>query len=199
VRLLRIGIPVGALVVVSVFALATWVSQLKMLIRLPGDLQGLVIQGSKITMQAPRISGYTTDGRPYQLSARAAAQDLSNPNKVELQDLRAKVEMQDKTTIDMVAMLGVYETKSEMLVLRDSILLTASNGYEARLSEAVIDIRKGTIVSDKPVAVKMLEGTLNANRLQVLEAADLLRFDGGVSLTLVLNNPTASETGAGSP
>jgi lipopolysaccharide export system protein LptC len=199
VRLLRIGIPVGALVVVSVFALASWVSQLKMLIRLPGDLQGLVIQGSKITMQAPRISGYTTDGRPYQLSARAAAQDIANPNKVELQDLRAKVEMQDKTTIDMVAMLGVYETKSEMLVLRDSILLTASNGYEARLSEAVIDIRKGTIVSDKPVAVKMLEGTLNANRLQVLEAADLLRFDGGVSLTLVLNNPTASEKGAGSP
>ncbi|HEV8694061.1 MAG TPA: LPS export ABC transporter periplasmic protein LptC [Lysobacter sp.] len=192
-RLLRIGVPVGALVVVAGFALSAWVSQLKMLIRLPGDLPGLVIQGSKITMQAPRISGYTTDGRPYQLSAHAAAQDLANPNKVELQDLRAKVEMQDKATIDMVAALGVYETKSEMLVLRESIVLTASTGYEARLSEAVIDIRKGTIVSDKPVAVKMLEGTMNANRLEVLEAGDLVRFDGGVSMTLMLNNPIASD------
>jgi lipopolysaccharide export system protein LptC len=195
VRRLRIGIPIGVALVLAGLALSTWVSQLKLLIRLPGEFPGLVIQGTKVTMQAPRISGYTTDGRPYQLNARAAAQDLTDPSKVELQDLRAKVEMQDKTVMDMSASLGSYGTKTEMLMLRDNILLTSSNGYEARLSEATIDMRKGKVVSDKPVAVKMLNGTLNANRLEVTDAGELLRFDGGVTMTMNLDNSAVPGTG----
>ena len=194
--MLRIGIPIGVVVLVAGLALSTWISQLKLLIRLPGEFPGLVIQGTKITMQAPRISGYTADGRPYQLNARAAAQDLTDPSKVELQDLRAKVEMQDKTGIDMSASLGTYETKTEMLVLRDNILLTSSTGYEARLSEAMVDIRKGAIVSEKPVAVKMLNGMLNANRLEVINAGELLRFDGGVTMTMNLDNSAVPGTGS---
>src|SRR3981081_533483 len=87
VRRLRIGIPIGVALVLAGFALSTWLSQLRLLIRLPGEFPGLVIQGTTVTRQAPRISGYTTDGRPYQLNARAAAQDLTDPSKVELQDL----------------------------------------------------------------------------------------------------------------
>ena len=57
-------------------------------------------------------------------------------------------------------------------------------GYEAQLSEAVIDIRNGNVVSEKPVEVKMLNGTVNANRLEVIESGDVIRFDGGVTVTL---------------
>src|SRR5262249_60237762 len=56
-------------------------------------------------------------------------------------------------------------------------------GYEGRLSEAVIDVRKGNVVSDKPVWVKMLDGFLNAKRLDIVERGAVIRFTG-VAMTL---------------
>jgi len=53
----------------------------------------------------------------------------------------------------MSAVSGVYDAKTEMLTLRENIELTSSTGYEGRLTEAVIDVRKGNVVSDKPVSV----------------------------------------------
>ena len=42
----------------------------------------------------------------------------------------------------------------------------------------------GDIVSESPVEVKLLNGWLNANKLEVLESGDLIRFGGGVEMTL---------------
>jgi lipopolysaccharide export system protein LptC len=151
--------------------------------RLPGELGKLVIHGTRITMQQPRLAGYTVDSRAYEFSADSAGQDITKPNLVELHQLHAKMELQDNSTVEMSAMSGVYDAKSEMLTLRDDIELVSSSGYEGRLIEAVIDVRKGNVVSDKPVAVKMLDGFLNAKRLDIAENGSVLRF-GGVSMTL---------------
>ena len=56
------------------------------------------------------------------------------------------------------------------------ILLTSSTGYECRMSEALVDTRRGNVLSEHPVEVKMLQGTLNANRLEVVDSGDLVRF-----------------------
>jgi lipopolysaccharide export system protein LptC len=47
----------------------------------------------------------------------------------------------------------------------------------------VIDVRKGNVVSDQPVSVKMLNGFLNAQRLDIVDNGSVLRF-GGVAMTL---------------
>jgi lipopolysaccharide export system protein LptC len=76
-------------------------------------------------------------------------------------------------------------------------LLSSSAGYRGQLSEALIDIRKGYVVSEHPVAVEMLQGKLNASRLEIVDSGDLVRFDGGVSMTLMLGNAVASRIKAG--
>jgi lipopolysaccharide export system protein LptC len=84
----------------------------------------------------------------------------------------------------MSAVSGIYNMKTEILTLTDEINLGSSTGYEGRLNEAVIDVRKGTVVSEKPVWVKMLNGGfLNARRLEVVENGAVLRF-GGVTMTI---------------
>ena len=105
--------------------------------RLPGELGKLVIHGTKITMQQPRLTGYTADSRAYEFSADAAAQDITKPDLVELDKLHAKMEMEDKSTVEMSADSGIYDVKTEMLTLDDNIELHSSTGYEGRLSEAV--------------------------------------------------------------
>jgi lipopolysaccharide export system protein LptC len=39
--------------------------------------------------------------------------------------------------------------------------------------------------SDKPVWVKLTNGVINAKRLEVLDGGDVIRFGGGVSMTVV--------------
>ena len=48
-------------------------------LRLPGELGSLVIKGTKVTMQQPRLSGYTADSRPYEFTANSADQELTKP------------------------------------------------------------------------------------------------------------------------
>jgi lipopolysaccharide export system protein LptC len=188
VRIMRVAIPIAVVAGLAGISLVTYFNPLRMLNKLPIDISDLVVSGSKVTMEQPRLSGFTSDARAYELSAEAAAQDLTKPDIVELRKIHAKVEMQDKATMEMSAATGIYDTKRETLRLERSILLSSSTGYKGRLSEAVVDIRKGSVVSDQPVELEMLQGTLNANRLEIVDSGDLVRFHGGVTLVLMLND-----------
>jgi lipopolysaccharide export system protein LptC len=190
VRLLRIGVPIGIAALLLTVLVINYMPPLGGF-RLPGDLGKLVIHGTKITMEQPRLTGFTLDSRAYEFSAEAAAQDITKPNLVELNKLHAKMEMQDKSSVEMSAASGVYDVKTEILTLKDDIHLVSSTGYEGRLSEAVIDVRKGNVVSDKPVSVKMLNGFLNANGLDIAENGSVVRFSG-VAMTLQPGKATAS-------
>lgn len=182
VRWLRLGVLAAIVMVLLTVVVANYLPPIGGF-RLPGELGNLVIHGTKITMQQPRLSGFTIDSRAYEFSANAAAQDITKPNLVELQALHAKMEMEDKSSVEMTANSGVYDVKTEILTLKDNIELVSSSGYAGRLSEAVIDVRKGNVVSDKPVWVKMLNGFLNAKRLDIVENGSVIRF-GEVAMTL---------------
>jgi lipopolysaccharide export system protein LptC len=192
VRLLRLGVPAGIAAVLLMVVMANYMPPIGRL-RLPGELGKLVINGTKITMQQPRLTGFTNDSRTYEFTANTAAQDITKPDLVELHEPHAKVQMQDNSRVTMSALSGIYNMKTEILTLNDDINLVSSTGYEGRLSEAVIDVRKGTVVSEKPVWVKLLNGFLNARRLEVADNGAMVRF-GGVTMTILPDkNPTKAE------
>lgn len=197
VRILRIAIPVGVLLTVIGFTFVIYFNPLRVLAKLPINLNDLVVSGTKITMEQPRLSGFTRDSRAYEFTADAAAQDMTKPDIVELRNIHAKVQMQDKSTMQLSAVKGIYDTKGETLKLEQNILLGSSNGYKGELSEALVDIRKGSIVSTKPVELEMLEGILNANQLEVVDSGDLVRFHGGVKLTVMFNGTAVPKPKSG--
>jgi lipopolysaccharide export system protein LptC len=193
VRVLRVALPAAVVLVTLAVVLVTYFNPLRMLGKLPIDVGNLVISGTKITMEQPRMAGFTPDARAYELSADAAAQDLTKPDIIELKKIHAKIEMQDKSSVEMTALGGLYDSKGETLKLDRDILLTSSTGYEGRLSEASIDIRTGHVVSKHPVQLKLLQGTLDAKGLEIVNSGDLIRFDGGVKMILMLNQPAKDE------
>ena len=153
-------------------------------IRVPGAIGNLVIKGTKITMQQPRLTGYTSDARPYEFSADAAAQDINKPDIVELHRLHARLQMEDKSSVEMTAPTGTYDMKADKLFLDEDIALASSTGYAARLNDAIVDMHSGKVTSTKPVWVKLLNGFLNAKRMEISDKGEVIRFDGGVSMTL---------------
>ncbi|MGZ3411254.1 MAG: LPS export ABC transporter periplasmic protein LptC [Xanthobacteraceae bacterium] len=191
VRLLRIGLPIGIVLIVgAIFGLA-YFNPVRMLTRLPLDPGKVTISGTKVTMAAPKLAGFTNDQRAYELTAEAASQDVTNPNFLELHGIRAKIELQDKATVELTAANGSYDRKSELLTLLDDILLTSSTGYEARLTQAVVDVKGGNVVSSQPVQVKLLNGTLTSDRLEVANKGEVALFEGNVVMILKLDNNTA--------
>ena len=197
VRILRVAIPLAVVLGFTGIFLITYFNPLRMLAKLPIDVGNLVVSGTKITMEHPRLSGFTGDARAYELSADAAKQDLTKPDLIELRNIRAKVQMQDKSTVEVSATAGIYDSKGETLKLDQNIVLSSSTGYRGRLSEAMIDIRKGNVVSERPVEVELLQGTLNANRLEIVDSGDLVRFGGGVNMTLMLGDAAAPQAKTG--
>jgi len=195
VRILRIAIPLGVVGGLVIMFLITYFNPLRMLTKLPIDISDLVVSGTKITMEKPRLAGFTNDSRAYELSAEAAAQDMTKPDLVELKNLRAKIEMQDKSTMQMSALTGVYNSKTEMLKLEKDIYLSSSTGYQGQMSEAMIDIRKGNVVSNSPVELKMLQGKLNANKLEIVDNGDVVRFHGGVVMDMMLSDEARQKAG----
>ena len=197
VRILRVAVPLAVVLGFGGVFVIIYLNPLRMLAKLPVDAGNLVVSGTKITMEKPHLSGFTHDERAYELSADAAKQDLTKPDLIELRNIHAKVQMQDKSSMEMSAATGVYNSKSETLKLDQNIVLSSTTGYSGQLSEALVDIRKGHVVSEQPVAVQMLKGTLNAKRLEIIDSGDLVRFAGGVTMTLMLGDAAGSQTKSG--
>jgi lipopolysaccharide export system protein LptC len=92
--------------------------------------------------------------------------------------------LEDKSIVNLTANSGSYDMKTEMLTLADKIHVVSSNGYEARLSEAAVDVHKGTIISDKPVWVKLTGSVIDGKNLEVRDSGNVIRFGGGVRMVV---------------
>jgi lipopolysaccharide export system protein LptC len=195
VRLLRVAVPAAVLLAMTGIVAISVFNPFRItgLPKLPVDISNLVVSGTKITMETPHLAGFSTDQRPYELWAKAAIQDLTDPDHVELRTLRAKVMMEDKSTVTMDARTGFFDSKQQMLDLRKDIFLQSSTGYEAKLSQAYVDINKGTVTSDEHVDVKLLNGTLTADRLRIINSGEIVRFEGNVVMNLIMESPAAPE------
>ncbi|MDB5620758.1 LPS export ABC transporter periplasmic protein LptC [Tardiphaga sp.] len=192
VRLLRIAVPAAVVLSMAMIVGVSIFNPFRMIMsKLPIDMSNLVVSGTKITMETPHLSGFSPDGRPYELWARTATQDLTDPDNVELTVLRAKVLMEDRSTMTMDARTGLFNSKTQLLKLYKDIFMQTSTGYEARLTQAVIDIGQGTVTSEEPVDVKLLNGTLIGQRLRITEHGELVRFEGGVVMNLIMDQPPA--------
>jgi lipopolysaccharide export system protein LptC len=186
VRVLRIAVPSAVILAMTAIVAVSVFNPFRMLLpKLPLEMGNLVVSGTKITMESPHMAGYTPDQRPYEVWAKTATQDVTDPDHVDLKTLRAKVLMEDKTTtITLDARNGLMDTRQQLLDLRKDIFLQSSTGYEARLSQAFVDIGKGTVTSEEHVDVKLLNGTLTSDKLRITGGGEVVRFEGNVVMNL---------------
>jgi lipopolysaccharide export system protein LptC len=200
VRALRIAVPAAVTLSMAAIVLVSIFNPFRMLLpKLPLDMENLVVSGTKITMESPHMSGYTPDRRPYEVWAKTATQDVTDPDHVELKTLRAKVLMEDQSTVTLDALTGLMDTKQQLLDLHKDIYLQATTGYEAWLSQAFVDMGKGTVTSDEHVDVKWADGRLSADKLKITGGGEVVRFDGHVVMNIDKLPPPETEPAAPEP
>jgi lipopolysaccharide export system protein LptC len=191
VRATRIGLPIAVVAGLGALGAVTYFKPTQVFEKAP--MGKLAVQGSKITMELPRIVGFTRDNRAYELHAETAVQDIASPDIIELQNLRARLEMQDKDVVNITANSGTYNTKGDKVVLRDQVVVTSQQGYKAVLKEAAIEMKKGNVVSEQPVDITLPNGWLKSNRLEIVDSGDVVRFGRGVTLYIEADKSGASQ------
>jgi lipopolysaccharide export system protein LptC len=185
VRVLRVAVPAAVILAMTAVVMVSIFNPFRMLLpKLPIDMGNLVVSGSKITMESPHMSGYTQDKRPYEVWAKTATQDVTDPDHLDLKTLRAKVLMQDQSTVTMDALTGLMDTKKQLLDLHKDIYVQTSTGYQAWLSQAFIDMATGTVTSNEHVDVKWADGTVSSDGLKITGGGDVVRFEGHVVMNI---------------
>jgi len=149
------------------------------------SFSSLGVDGSKVMIVKPRLSGYRSDGQPYSLTAEQAVQDMKQPTRVELHKLTGEIGLTGGEATHIAADSGVYDSTSEKMRLKDNIRIGNSR-LDIRLRSAEIDFKSGVYPSAEPVEIHAGDTTtIRADRAEARDNGQQLVFDGRVRTTIV--------------
>jgi lipopolysaccharide export system protein LptC len=185
VRVLKVALPVMALVAVGVLFISP--TMLAHIARpdLKAALDAVEVTGDQLRMVNPHFEGFTGDKGRYVVSAKAAVQNASNLDQMQLEAVHGHLIQADNSWTDIVAKAGVYETKKQSMQLINGIVITTSANARAELDNANIDIDKKIVTSAVPVVMTMPNGTLRGKGLLVESQAKRFVLPEAVEAHLV--------------
>jgi lipopolysaccharide export system protein LptC len=196
VRFLRRVLPSIAAVILLLVGAIAWFDPLRLVRDLPLDVLKLSIKDNKLVMDAPKLSGFTKDGRGYNITARAAAQDLSKTNVIELDDIIANFTLSSSGQTELTAVKGVYDAKADIVQLTQGIVIKSSAGYEGKLTDAYIEVKKGHVLTNNPIDLTFNNGSLRADKMEIFDNGARAQFEGGVVMFVKLPPPNATTANA---
>lgn len=191
VGLLRRFIPafLGGSIVLT--GLWLWFDPLGAVGELPVSVGKLSIAGSKLKMEAPKLTGFSRDGNPYSVTAEAALQDLKHPGIIELSKIVGHFNSGGRDTV-LNAKSGIYDAKADKMRVFGGIDFHSNDGQGGRLSDAIIETKKGHLVSEQPVDLYFKDGTLRSDRVEVFDHGKVIVFEGDVRMMLHPDSQTAA-------
>jgi lipopolysaccharide export system protein LptC len=184
VRSLRYGLPVIALGLLATLPLSAVTPTFPGLGSL--SLDGIGFSGTTIVMENPRLNGFEQGRGGYQFEAERAEQDVTESNKVKLTGLSGRITQEDGRWASIRARQGLVDTDAETMLLERDIIVRAEGGYRAFMQSADVELKDGNVRSDMPVQVDMLNGSVKAQSLELIERGRYILFDGDVKMTIYL-------------
>jgi lipopolysaccharide export system protein LptC len=101
--------------------------------------------------------------------------------------------MADADIVVVTAKSGTYHTKIDKVTLREHVVFTTAQGLNAKLREAVIDMKKGTLQSEQFVDFKLPSGRVQANGVEIEDSGEVVRFTRGVIFDVDAEAPEAKK------
>ena len=149
------------------------------------------LEGTRIRMDKPRLSGYRADGQPYEVKANTVVQDTRRPKVFDLDSVDAKLGVKDGSTTAIQAAKGLYDAESDKLELSGAVRVKSEGQYDMKLRQASVDMRASSIVSREPVTVDLPNGRIEAAGATYEDATRKLEFIGPVHSEFRDNTPDA--------
>jgi lipopolysaccharide export system protein LptC len=184
VRLLRHAILIGGFGTVATMVVVTFFNPFATKL---GSLSfaAPAVEGTKIAMNRPKVTGSRNDGQPYTLTAERALQDIKKPAIAELEKVDGDIGMTGAETTHLSADAGVYDSADEHMELSKNVKI--KNGrFTVLLRSARFDFKSGVYGSDDRVEVHTDDGTtIFADRAAAINHGQELTFEGHVRTNIV--------------
>ncbi|MDB5643799.1 MAG: hypothetical protein JWN07_3116 [Hyphomicrobiales bacterium] len=145
-------------------------------------IKGANLDGTRVTMEQPRLAGYRKDGRPYEVNANSGVQDIRRPNLIELNNLDAKIGMADQSTLHVVSAAGTYDSLREFMDFTKPVRIKSST-YDIDMKSAKMDFKAGTVATEQDVKVVLSTGEILAESMNILDNGQNIVFEGRVRST----------------
>lgn len=195
VRVLRVALILGAvgivLILVALGLYRTFANALEKL-----SVGQISIDGTKITMDKPRLTGARPTGENYVINAAKAVQDILKPTLIDLSAIVGDIGAADHDTLHVLSTLGRYDSDKETLTLSGEVRVK-NNRYTVELKSAVVEFRTSSYSTKDPVTVVIDGGsTITADSATVREQATEITFEGHVKTVI---RPKDEDVGATAP
>lgn len=195
VRFFKIALPVASLAIALGFAGYSWLlSPASVAI----EVDGSAIRDGKIVMANPKMSGFTSNNLPYAMNAARAIQELSRTGAIELEEIDARFPISADKWATIAAETGLYDDEANVLRITSPITLKTSDGIQADLGPAEVDIAAGELKSPSPVRIEQNGSTITADSLEVLDKGTVFVFENRVRMQIDPRTIRASDGNAGS-
>ena len=181
VRVVRRAIVIGVPVFLVLLALVVILQPFHLPIAF--SLGKVRIEGTRITVLSPRLSGYRLDGTPYTVKASLGTQDLAIPNVIDMQDVDADLGMSDQTTSHVTASSGTYDSSNDGLRLTGAVHMRNTSGYDIQTSSAAVDFKTGNVTTEAGVRVALTGADISADAMTVSDDGHKVSFAGSVHST----------------
>ncbi|MDE3175014.1 MAG: hypothetical protein KGM15_02765 [Pseudomonadota bacterium] len=144
------------------------------------SFDGIGIEGGRITMDKPHLSGSHPGGGGYNITAAKAMQDARRPGDVDLALIGGDISTPDHDVSRLSANTGHYDGGAESLDLAGDVRLQNSR-YEIFLSRVHIAFKKGEYVSNEAVRVRIKpDAVVTADSISARDNGAQVRFEGHV-------------------
>jgi lipopolysaccharide export system protein LptC len=142
------------------------------------------IEDGKIVMEKPAISGRNSKGIDYSMVADRALQDITNPDQMTLQDVKAAVPINADVVARVVASTADFDRGANKLNLPSPFDVNLSNGITAHFNSAKLDIPGGVMESNAPVNITTTGGSIVAQSMKITDKGQTITLIGQVRANL---------------
>jgi lipopolysaccharide export system protein LptC len=157
------------------------------------SIGGVGVDGTKVTMEHPRLAGFRKDGRPYLVNAQKAVQDALHPTLVELHGIDADIALAGGGLAHIIADSGLYDSSKEHMDVSDNVRVKSPQ-YDVSLKSASIDFNSGHYASKESVTIVTSNGTtMVGDTMVVIDNGKEMTLEGHVR-TMIPPASAAEET-----
>ncbi len=172
---LWVGLGVATIVLCFFFVQAFSIST-------PSGLSGqIIVDGARVSITNPRLTGFRKNNAPYEITAAEAFQDKNNQSAIDLKDLKAMIGLDATNHVAIRANTGTYDMGKETLDLQGDVLFTEKKtGNRLTLRDAHMGLKEGTLNSSGPVDFVSHTLSIQAQGLGVEADGKAIAFKGPV-------------------
>ncbi|MFU0505941.1 LPS export ABC transporter periplasmic protein LptC [Pseudaminobacter sp. NGMCC 1.201702] len=146
--------------------------------------EGSAYSDGKLVMANPKLDGFTSDDRPYNMTAARAIQDLASESVIELEGIDAKLPIDADNWATVIAPKGTYDRDKNTLDITDGMTIKTADGMLATLESARLDIEKGDMTTTDPVAIQLKGAKITSDSMTVLENGKVMIFEKRVRMNI---------------